>query len=74
MLHAQNKERTMPGKRPSEPIAPTTIPGEPLDPKIPADQLPDDDEELDEREKSEAERQARQSETAFDRAITRIPG
>jgi hypothetical protein len=31
----------MPGKRPSEPIGPTTIPGEPLDPKIPADEAPE---------------------------------
>jgi hypothetical protein len=28
----------MPTKRPSEPIAPTTIPGQPLDPKIPPDE------------------------------------
>ena len=33
----------MPGKRPKEPIAPTTIPGEPLDPKIPPDQRPESD-------------------------------
>jgi hypothetical protein len=51
-------------KRPREPIGPTTIPGEPTDPKIP----PDD--ELDE---SEEERQARESEKAFDQAITRMP-
>ena len=33
MLHANHKERRMPPspKRPNEPIAPTTIPGEPLD-------------------------------------------
>jgi hypothetical protein len=31
----------MPGKRPNEPIGPTTIPGEPLDPKIPPDQEPE---------------------------------
>ena len=30
----------MPGKRPNEPIGPTTIPGQPLDPKIPPDQRP----------------------------------
>ena len=33
----------MPGKRPNEPIAPTTIPGEPMDPKIPPDQAPEPD-------------------------------
>ena len=31
----------MPDKRPKEPIAPTTIPGEPTDPKIPPDEQPD---------------------------------
>ena len=31
-------------KRPNEPIAPATIPGEPLDPKIPPEQQSDDDE------------------------------
>jgi hypothetical protein len=36
----------MPGKRPNEPIAPTTIPGQPLDPKIPLNQRPDGDEHL----------------------------
>lgn len=25
----------MPGKRPNEPIGPTTVPGQPTDPKIP---------------------------------------
>lgn len=54
----------MPNKRPSEPIGPTTIPGEPLDPKI--------DDELD-PEESDEQRQARESEKAFDRAITRTP-
>ena len=39
-----SKERRMPNNRPHEPIAPATIPGEPLDPKIP----PDDDAERDE--------------------------
>ena len=33
----------MPGKRPNEPIGPTTIPGQPLDPKIPPDQRPEAD-------------------------------
>jgi hypothetical protein len=38
----------MPHKRPNEPIAPATIPGEPLDPRIPPDQTPegDDDDEV----------------------------
>ena len=61
----------MPSKRPREPIAPTTIPGEPTDPKIPPDEAPD--EERDELEESEAEQQARESEKAFDLAITRVP-
>jgi hypothetical protein len=59
----------MPRKRPNEPIGPTTIPGQPLDPKIPADQIPDPDE----HDESDEERQARESEQAFDQAITRIP-
>jgi hypothetical protein len=33
----------MPNRRPDEPIAPATIPGRPLDPKIPPDQQADDD-------------------------------
>ena len=56
----------MPHKRPNEPIAPTTIPGERLDPKIPPD------EEL-ESDESEQEQTARESEKALDQAITRIP-
>ena len=54
-------------KRPREPIGPTTIPGEPLDPKIPPDERPEVDGE------SEQEQQAHESEKAFDQAITRIP-
>jgi hypothetical protein len=57
----------MPGKRPSEPIGPTTIPGQPMDPKIPPDQAPELDDE------SDGERQARESEKAFDQATTRFP-
>jgi hypothetical protein len=34
----------MPEKRPSEPIAPATIPGQPLDPKIPPANDDEDDE------------------------------
>jgi len=47
----------MPKKRPNEPIAPTTIPGEPLDPKIPPEQQPERDEERDGLVEPEAERQ-----------------
>jgi hypothetical protein len=35
-------------KRPSEPIAPATLPGEPTDPKIPPEQQPDRDKSRDE--------------------------
>lgn len=59
-------------KRSIEPIAPTTIPGEPTDPKIPPEELPDYEKQLESAE-SDEERQARQSETAFDHAITRLP-
>lgn len=55
----------MPQKRPHEPIAPTTIPGESLDPKIPDDELDGDE--------SEQEQQARESEKAFDQAIAHLP-
>jgi hypothetical protein len=61
----------MPRKRPQEPIGPTTIPGERLDPKIPPDEIADAD--ADEHVESDEERQARESEKAFDQAITRIP-
>jgi hypothetical protein len=56
-------------KRPNEPIAPTTIPGEPLDPKIP----PEERDDADDRIESDEEQQARESEKAFDQAITRLP-
>ena len=59
----------MPGKRPNEPIGPATIPGAPVEPKIPPDQAP----EPDEHTESDKERQARESEKAFDQAITRMP-
>jgi hypothetical protein len=59
----------MPRKRPQEPIGPTTIPGEPLDPRI----SPDDAPETDEHAESDEERLARESEKAFDQAITRTP-
>jgi len=49
----------MPHKRPNEPIAPTTIPGEPLDPKIPPDQEPQRDEERDGLVEPDEERQVR---------------
>lgn len=31
----------MPGKRPNEPIGPTTVPGQPTDSKIPPDERPE---------------------------------
>jgi hypothetical protein len=37
----------MPRKRTNDPIAPTTIPGEPTDPKIPPEQDPERDVERD---------------------------
>ena len=65
----------MPRKRPNEPIGPTTIPGEPLDPKIRSDQEPEpeESEETEEREETEEDVLARESEKAFDQAITRFP-
>ena len=66
-----------PRKRPSEPIAPANIPGERLDPKIPEDvERPDEDTaQADDtgHVESDEEQQARESEKAFDQAITRIP-
>lgn len=49
----------MPRKRPNEPIGPTTIPGQPMDPKIPPDQAPEpdeSDEELHGRESDQTKR------------------
>jgi hypothetical protein len=63
------KEHRMPRKRPNEPIGPTTIPGEPTDPRIPEDQMPDPEE----HEESEEDVLARESEKAFDQAISRFP-
>jgi hypothetical protein len=60
----------MPRKRPREPIAPTTIPGEATDPRIQDDESSELD---DERVETEEEQQARESEKAFDQAITRLP-
>jgi hypothetical protein len=60
-------------KRPSEPIGPTTVPGQPTDPKIPPHQTPEGDVESDELAQSAEEQQARESEKAFDQASTRIP-
>jgi hypothetical protein len=57
----------MPRHRTIEPIAPTNIPGEPLDPKIPPEMDPEHD---DEAEEPEAEQLARIWEKAFGQAIT----
>jgi hypothetical protein len=59
----------MPQKRPREPIAPTTIPGEPTDPKIP-EEAPGP---TDERKDIEEDQPLRESEAALDRATTRLP-
>jgi len=59
-------------KRPNEPIAPTTLPGEAIDPKIPRDQQAEDETDED-AESSETEQPLRDSEQALDRAMTRIP-
>lgn len=57
-------------KRSIEPIAPANIPGERLDPRLPADEtLPAQDEHAE----TDDEQQARDTEQAFDRAATRIP-
>jgi len=60
-------------KRPNEPIGPTNIPGQALDPKIRPDQTAENDDDFDERKKSEEEQQARESEKACDQATTRNP-
>lgn len=57
-------------KRPNDPIAPASTPGQQMDPEVPAEDLPKSEDGLLE---SEAERQARESEKAFDQAITRLP-
>jgi hypothetical protein len=60
----------MPRKHAFDPIAPTTLPGEPTDPKIHTE---DEEVERESREETDEEKQARESEKAFDRAITRTP-
>jgi hypothetical protein len=58
MVYPGQKEHPMPGKRPNEPIAPATIPGQPLDPRIPPDEAEADadaDAEFDAGEESENE-------------------
>jgi hypothetical protein len=60
----------MPRKHAFDPIAPTTLPGEPTDPKI---RTQDEEPEQEAHEETDEERQARESEKAFDRAITRTP-
>ena len=60
----------MTAKRPNEPIAPTTVPGQRLDPKIPTEDLPQSEDELLE---SEAERKARESGKTLDRWVNRLP-
>ncbi len=57
-------------KRSIEPIAPTNIPGERLDPRIPPDEAPAVEND---QPGAEEEQQARDSEQAFDRALTRNP-
>ena len=59
----------MPRKHAFDPIAPTTLPGEPTDPKIQSSEEP----ERDALEETEEERQARESEKAFEQAIVRTP-
>ena len=61
-------------KRTLEPIGPTNIPGEALDPRIIQDMVsPADTSVEDEHVESEEEQQARESEQALDRAATRTP-
>lgn len=60
----------MPSKTKSEPIEPASIPGEPTDPTIPTEETDEIDED---GEESDVEHQARESEKAFDQAITRLP-
>ena len=62
----------MPTKRPNEPIGPTNVPGQRLDPKIPPDPVVES-EDFEDGEESDPEQQARESEKAFDQAITRLP-
>jgi hypothetical protein len=67
------EEIRMPGKRPNEPIGPTTVPGQRTDPKIPPDEAPTPDEDRDTREETESDEALRDSEQALDRAVTHIP-
>lgn len=60
----------MPRDRTIEPIAPTTIPGDVTDPKIPPEMNPESDDRIQEPEEEE---QARLTEVAFERSISRLP-
>jgi hypothetical protein len=60
-------------KRTLEPIGPTNIPGEALDPRIIHEMIPPEEKPEDEHVESEQEQQARESEQALDRAATRTP-
>jgi hypothetical protein len=62
-------------KRPNEPIGPTTVPGEPTDPKIPPSKAPKTDSKHHpgDRLEKESEQPLRESEQAMDRALTHLP-
>jgi hypothetical protein len=66
-----------PSKRTREPtrhpLAPTPDPEEGVNPRLPETELPDEGRAEDDRGETEEERQARESEKAFDQAVTRIP-
>ncbi len=55
------EECLMPGKRPNEPIGPTNVPGQSLDPKIYEDEDGDENEQIEKeqerREREESERE-----------------
>jgi hypothetical protein len=57
----------------NHPLAPTPDPEEGVNPRLPDSELDDEARADEEREEGEEERQARESEKAFDQAITRFP-
>ena len=68
----------MPGpsnRQPSKhPLSPTPDPEEGVNPRLPDDELPPDENRADDdHQETDEEQQARESEKAFDQAITRIP-
>lgn len=76
-MPASRKRKRKPGERETSrhPLSPTPTPDEGVNPRLEddADRTPKDDESRENPAGSEDEQEARNSESAFDRAVTRFP-